>query len=139
MAGTVAAATDKHACSYRLDVRRIFSPRWLALHAFVLLVTVLFARLGWWQWDRARVTGGVQNLIYALQWPSFAAFGIYLWVQTMRDELDPARAARRRERSPAPAIGGSYLPSADDPEDEELAAYNRYLAELNAREEQRQR
>lgn len=106
----------------------------------MLLIAAVFCRLGWWQWDRARATGGVQNLIYALQWPSFAAFGIYLWSQTLRDELDPARVERRRERQATPGPQNP-LPTAEalDPEDEELAAYNRYLAQLNAREEQRQR
>jgi len=121
-------------------VRRILAPRWLALHAFVVLVAVLFARLGWWQWDRARSpAGGLQNVVYALQWPGFAAFGFYLWVQTIRDELDPARVTRRAERRSAPPPAAGYPTRTDGPEDEELAAYNTYLAALNARAERRQR
>lgn len=109
----------------------------------MLLVVALFCRLGWWQWDRARSpSGGVQNIIYALQWPSFAAFGIFLWWQTLRDELRPPESAsegRPGAVRPGSALPNAYAAPADEPEDEELAAYNRYLAWLNAREEQRQR
>lgn len=123
-------------------MRRVLAPRWLALHAFVLVVAVLFCRLGWWQLDQARATGGVQNLIYALQWPSFAAFGLYLWWQTVWDELHPESAPKSRRHAHKPAVAVEVARSAtpaDEPEDEELAAYNRYLAWLNAKEEQRQR
>ncbi len=123
---------------YRQRVRRILSPRWLAVHASVALLVVLFCRLGWWQWDRARATGGVQNLIYALQWPSFAIFGLVMWWKTIRDELNP-RAARAREAAKAEVTARRQAVAAAEPEDDELAAYNRYLAWLNQRDEQQLR
>jgi len=130
-------------------VRRILTPRWLALHVFVVLVVLLFCRLGWWQWDRFRsATGGIQNIVYAFQWPSFAAFGVHLWLQTVRDELHPDRpgaAQRRRQSAPEPASPQLVAAASPDgsgptePEDPELAAYNRYLASLAAQDEQRRR
>jgi DNA-binding transcriptional regulator of glucitol operon len=106
------------------------------VHVGVLSLALLFCRLGWWQWDRARsATGGVQNVIYALQWPSFAVFGLVMWWKSVRDELHPAaRSVVRRDEQPR-----VYAVAAEDPEDEELAAYNRYLAWLSARDAQRSR
>jgi len=102
----------------------------------VLSLALLFCRLGWWQWDRARsATGGVQNIIYALQWPSFAVFGLVMWWKTVRDEVHPAARSAVRRDQPPPV----YTARPDEPEDEELAAYNRYLAWLGARDAQRSR
>ncbi len=123
---------------YRQCVRRLLAPRWLAGHALVVLLFILFCRLGWWQWERAAATGRIQNLIYALQWPSFAIFGVVMWGKTLHDELTGSSAGRRRAYAERPPARAYAVPSGE-PEDEELAAYNRYLAWLNARDEQRSR
>jgi DNA-binding transcriptional regulator of glucitol operon len=93
-----------------------------------MMCGVLFVRLGRWQWDRAQSpTGDWQNLGYALQWPLFAvvlaaAWVRFLWLEQHRvpePELPPAVPPR-----PAPP------PIQEDDPDDELAAYNAYLARL---------
>lgn len=113
-------------------MRRLLTPKWLAWHALVLVVAVVFVRLGLWQWHRAVATRSPQNMGYALQWPAFALFGVAMWWRTVRDALRPPADARPRSRparrpvpEPAPAV------PVTDEEDPELAAYNRYLARLN--------
>ncbi len=104
---------------------------------------VAFLALGWWQWERAHAAdGGGQNIGYALQWPLFAAFAVYGWWRVIRIELKkdaPPPAAD----PPAPARHGpavpKWVPPAQVDEDEELAAYNRHLAELNEHAPNQQR
>ncbi|MGW1677719.1 hypothetical protein [Saccharopolyspora sp. NPDC002376] len=127
--------------------RSLLTPRWLLLHALFIAATVGTAFLAVWQWDRAHEAGGsFQNLGYALQWPLFGAFTIFLWIRVMRMDLDREReeadpdaaakaagekpaekpeARRKRPLVPPPA------PRVEADDDPELAEYNRYLAELN--------
>lgn len=108
---------------------------------------VVCLRLGWWQWQRFQQPGGsAQNLGYTLQWPTFALFAFFMWWRLAKLE-----ARRRAERATAPAepdprpeptaeptrpAAARPANSADpaDPEDE-LAAYNHYLAQLHAKEQ----
>jgi hypothetical protein len=125
----------------------LLSPRWLVRHAVAIVLVGVCLRLGWWQWDRARSVGGTaQNLGYALQWPAFGAFVIYAWIRMFRLELHPPAAPDEPPAAPAetprptvqvrrhykPATDAiPTAPSADEPSDEQLAAYNEYLADLN--------
>jgi DNA-binding transcriptional regulator of glucitol operon len=91
----------------------------------------------------------MQNFGYALQWPLFAGFVVVLWVRGIRDVLHPKPAeeqtgeqpADKTESTPAvaavPVVSTPVLPT--DEEDPEVAAYNRYLASLYARDEERER
>lgn len=112
-------------------MRRLLAPRWLAWHALTLVVAVVFLRLGLWQWHQAVATRSPQNMGYALQWPVFALFGVAVWWRVCRDAVrprppdKPRKPARRPAPEPAPAV------PVTDEEDPELAAYNRYLTELN--------
>lgn len=114
-------------------MRRLLAPQWLLGHAVVLVLAVVFLRLGWWQWDRAVATRSAQSLGYALQWPFFTAFGVLVWVRICRDvtrppeTVRPKKSPRRAPPEPAPTV------AVTDEEDPELAAYNRYLSELNER------
>ena len=114
-------------------MRRLLAPRWLVWHALAIVVTVVFVRLGLWQWDRAVATGSPQNMGYALQWPAFALFVVAVWWRVSRDAVRPPREGRSRRpvRRPAPEPVPT-VPVIDE-EDPELAAYNRYLGELNER------
>jgi cytochrome oxidase assembly protein ShyY1 len=107
--------------------------------------------------------GGLRNLAYAVQWWLFALAVLYFWGKLVRDDLAPPddrqyqpngpdatpddRQVARSPVTPAarsgddarPDVGaGVAAPGAgnapeDDAEDAELAAYNRYLADLHAR------
>lgn len=124
---------------------RFFTTPWLTAHVVVVLAVVVFPLLGWWQWERAQsVGGGAQNLGYALQWPAFAIILVCVWVKSMRDELHPGRGGdstrrpySREETRPAQglSLASPGEPALDPEDDPELAAYNRYLAQLNARHE----
>lgn len=140
----------------------MFTPRWMVGHVVVLIVVVTCIRLGDWQWDVSRITHSVQNFGYALQWPFFAVFFAVMWWRMLRLEsrrLDeeaagaetaeqpvaeqpPADVPQPAEHPPAeqPAeqrpvekqVAKQAEPAAKDPEDEQLAAYNRMLAALAA-------
>jgi DNA-binding transcriptional regulator of glucitol operon len=131
--------------------RLLLSPKWLLGHLLVIVLAVAFCRLGWWQWDRYQQTHGkLQNLGYALQWPLFAVFGIAFWARIARDAADPARARARESakaevaardraerlarRMPQVPPSTAVVPYRPDPEDDKLAAYNRYLASLYERD-----
>ncbi|SFD72150.1 hypothetical protein SAMN04487819_102304 [Actinopolyspora alba] len=67
---------------------RLLSPGWVLLHLVFLAAVVATGWLGWWQWERAHDAGGsFQNLGYALQWPLFGAFTVFLWYQVIRMSL----------------------------------------------------
>ncbi|HSP38511.1 MAG TPA: SURF1 family protein [Frankiaceae bacterium] len=95
--------------------------------------------------------GGLRNLAYAVQWWLFAGAVLYFWGRLIRDDLRPPED---RVHEPSPVTPREHTPvripvdiprptgsggSSDEPdpspepEDAELAAYNRYLADLNAR------
>ncbi|WP_322762523.1 hypothetical protein [Frankia sp. Cr2] len=128
--------------------RVLFSPSWLLRHALALFLIGLFARLGWWQWEKGQSTRGtLQNLFYGVEWPIFAAAVLFGWWQMVREERHPTRAREAVPRS-APPLGADDLPGEhldkinindideiDDEEGEaELASYNRYLAALHERD-----
>jgi hypothetical protein len=137
--------------------RLLLAPKWVFGHVVVLVLAVVFCRLGWWQYSRFRIThGDLQNLSYAVQWPVFAAFGVAMWVRILRDAVRPPELQRRASRpkllpaesaAPAPAAGGAgtpggtvgpAAPAEDDEPDDAHAAYNRYLASLYERDRQEQ-
>ena len=129
-------------------MRKLWTPRWLLVHAAAVILVVGFLLLGWWQVTRA-ASGNLISFGYAVEWPAFAAFVIYVWVKEMRQAVrgvapasgcqtiggthaepaaDGGADAPVPRRRPRPRNEAAY----DDSEDTELAAYNRYLAWLNA-------
>ena len=126
-------------------MRTLWTPRWLLVHAAAVVLVVGFVLLCWWQVTRA-ASGNLLSFGYAIEWPAFAAFVVYVWVKE-------ARQAVRRQNGSAPAGDGPATDSEpavqtgparvrrsqirneaayDDSGDPDLAAYNRYLAWLNA-------
>jgi hypothetical protein len=121
--------------------RFLIQPRWLAWH---LLMVVSFWGMLWlgdWQLHRA-LSGNGLSWAYTFEWPLFAGFAVVFWARTIRDEFrikhGGVTASPDAEPADLPArivgvraVQVSTAEPADD-EDEELTAYNAYLARLNA-------
>jgi hypothetical protein len=127
------------------------SSRAVLLHITTILLVATMAGLTWWQASRA-LSGNTLSFVYAFEWPLLAGVVVYMWWDLLHER--PDRGGRRQERSSgastngavahtngvaAASTNGAAAPEASpavtrygDDEDEELAAYNRYLAELNA-------
>ena len=120
---------------------RVVTPRRLAIVGVCLLSLVVCCGLAVWQWQRFEsATGTWQNLGYVLQWPLFGLFPAFLFwrMRKLRTE-HTAAAAVREEPEPAdepPPPRPRPVVVRDDDDDPELAEYNRYLAQLNARDRQ---
>jgi DNA-binding transcriptional regulator of glucitol operon len=115
-------------------VRRFLTLRWLCWHVAVVVLVAAFLGLGWWQVDRAR-GGNALSYGYAIEWPVFALFVIFVWSREIRAEL-----RGRRDDPPPPSeipadlrISVPTRPVAEAPDDDpEVRAYNDYLAWLAA-------
>jgi DNA-binding transcriptional regulator of glucitol operon len=118
----------------------VFSGRWLFWHLLTVIVVFACLWLGRWQWERAgEVDGSLQNTGYALQWPLFAVFFLYMWWRMLRMDVRAAHNGEPADRPverPAPTPAARPAPVTDE-EDPELAAYNRMLAELARRDAER--
>lgn len=106
--------------------------------------------LAWWQWERFSSAGGTfQNLGYVLQWPLFGLFPAFMFwrLRRLRREAQLQEAQQQVASGPGEQVDSAGVrpaatlpprvaraPAVREEEDEELAAYNRYLAELNAQE-----
>jgi DNA-binding transcriptional regulator of glucitol operon len=137
-------------------LRLVLSPRWILWHLLTLGAMVTCGWLAAWQWERAgSAMGSALNVGYGLQWPVFALFFGVMWWRFLRMELrqlhaeqEPAVAepegAPEAVEAPAPdpvpeepspfRRRPAAAPPVREDEDPELAAYNRMLAQLAARE-----
>ncbi|MEU4741635.1 hypothetical protein AB0G02_14385 [Actinosynnema sp. NPDC023658] len=160
-------------------MRRLITPKRLAVAALCVASLVVCCGLAYWQWERFSEAGGTfQNLGYVFQWPLFGLFPAFVVWRMVRLEsrrkaeaatsgtaphaapdapphaapepaphvatdVAPHAAPGADEVAPEPVAVPSQpvvtvepvrAPAADD-EDEELAAYNRMLAALHARDQ----
>ncbi len=119
----------------------LITPRWLAWHVIMVGSVYGMSLLGDWQFRRAEA-GNTLSWAYTFEWPFFAILAVVFWAKTIRDELRPPDAddaAGQEIQLPAGARvggaggadpgGGQDLPATE--EDQELAAYNAYLARLH--------
>lgn len=118
--------------------RFLVTPRWAGWHLFAVLAIWGMAEMFDWQLHRALAGNGL-SWAYTFEWPLFAGFGVVFWIKTVRDEY-----RIRNGIAPAVTTGDSPLPVNvgvqqqafdDEPEDEELAAYNAYLTRLNKQDQ----
>jgi DNA-binding transcriptional regulator of glucitol operon len=126
-----------------VGLRRVLTPRWLLVHAAAVVLVIGFMLLCWWQVSRA-AAGNLLSFGYALEWPAFAGFVIFVWIREARKAMrgpvaesqeSPAvnrAAAPAGPRKPIAARRGRVEAAYDDRDDPELAAYNHYLGWLNA-------
>src|SRR2546430_8378333 len=122
-------------------MRRFLTPAWLLRHAIAVVLVAGCLALGWWQIGRAR-GGNALSYGYAIEWPVFALFVIFVWSREVRAERRGGYAD-----PPAPPTIPEDLrievpprPAAVPPdEDREANAYNEYLAWLAANPEARPR
>jgi cytochrome oxidase assembly protein ShyY1 len=108
--------------------RRLFTPRWLLGLLLTLAGAAGMVRLGMWQLGRGEQRHSLQNYSYAVEWVLFAAFTVFCFGKLLRDEgrdVDEPDAVSAAVVVPPPAL------PVDEPADDELAAYNAYLARLN--------
>lgn len=121
----------------------MLSPKWWVGHLLVALAAGAFVTLGVWQWDRSQsIAGDFQNLGYALQWPLFAVFAVLawwrvLWLESRRTPTRESAAEPPPPPPPAPPTPPRPPPDQEDRSDDELAAYNAFLARLAEQDRQR--
>ena len=124
-----------------------WTKRAIGLHVTVVVVVPTFLGLFWWQVQRVR-EGNTLSWAYVFEWPFFTGYAVYLWWKLVHDQPERAPSAPTPRPSPAgaraPEGTGDGGDEADEEGignggeeggeegDEELAAYNRYLAELHA-------
>lgn len=97
--------------TYRcLVLRYAMSPRWVLWHVFCICAIGFLITAGVWQWDVAinavndagEPEVSVRNLVYAIQWWVFAAFGVWFWWRYLRDQRDAELAELQSEVTNAP-------------------------------------
>ncbi|MBO0886250.1 MAG: hypothetical protein J2O38_02565 [Acidimicrobiales bacterium] len=133
--------------------------RALGLHLTLAIVLPGFAALTWWQVGRA-ISGNTLSYVYSFEWPLFAAYAVYLWWKLVHEapagQVRPGGPSGQIDatRRPEPTAGTALVSSGGHPGegrgpepvsephrapvDDELAAYNRYLAELAASGQRKQ-
>jgi hypothetical protein len=115
---------------------RLWTPAWIARHVLTIVLVVGFLALGWWQISRA-AAGNTLSWAYAVEWPIFAGFVVFLWVREARHTLrpdDPATSTPPPQSPPGirrPVRSARVLVPAEE-NDPELSEYNHYLSWLNA-------
>lgn len=109
-------------------LRRLLTPRVLIGLVLTLCASAGMLLLGRWQLGRGETTHSLQNYAYAVEWVMFAAFAIFcfykLAFEADHEPEEPDVTPDVVLPPPRPAV--------EEPQDDELAAYNAYLARLNA-------
>lgn len=79
--------------------------RWVPWHVMCIVLISLLIAAGVWQWNVAfdDVEGiNMRNLVYAIQWWIFAAFGCWFWWRFLRDQRDAELTALQEAAANAP-------------------------------------
>jgi cytochrome oxidase assembly protein ShyY1 len=110
-------------------LKRLLTVRWLGALVLTLAGAAGMVRLGMWQLGRGEQRHSIQNYSYAVEWVLFAAFAVFCFVKLLRDEGE----VDEPDTIPSVVVPPPAVVPEPGPEDDELAAYNAYLARLNAR------
>ena len=117
---------------------RWLSPGAIKLHAAVFVAVGACTAAFRWQLFRA-LHGHTRSWAYAVEWPLFAVYAVWMWWKLLREEPGFARA--NNEAAPEASGRASGAPEAgpdeDDGERQAWVAYNEYLARLSAANRQR--
>ncbi len=88
-------------------MRELRTTGWVVRHVLAVILVLGFLGLGWWQVRRA-AEGNLLSYGYAVQWPVFAAFVVFVWFK----EVQAVRRGRTTDsgqpddlRHPEPPIG----------------------------------
>lgn len=108
-------------------LRRLFTVKWLLALLLSVAAAAVMVRLGMWQLGRGERRHSIQNYSYAVEWVLFAAFTVFCYVKLLRDD-----GLEGQPEAPAPSVVVPPPARRAEPQDDELAAYNAYLARLNA-------
>lgn len=114
-------------------LRRLLTPRWLAGLLVSVAAAGVMVRLALWQWGRGVVRHSLQNYSYSVEWVLFAAFALFCYGKLLSDQTPTGPTTDGEGADPTPSVvlaPPARLVAA--PPDPELAAYNAYLARLNA-------
>jgi len=116
--------------------RFLVTPRWLGWHLAMVVSVAGMLALGYWQFRRA-MEGNALSWAYTFEWPIFAVFAVVFWAKTIRDEFSPpdtdpagTELAAVARLDGSAGLGEGQEAGQAEPEDEDLAAYNAYLARL---------
>lgn len=122
-------------------MRRLWTPAWIGRHVLTLALVAGFLALGWWQISRA-AAGNTLSWAYAIEWPVFAGFVIFLWIREARHTLRPGEPVDPTPPPPPAGAPGVRRPVRSartarvlvpaEEGDPELSEYNHYLSWLNA-------
>lgn len=93
-------------------MRQLSTPGWILRHLVAVALVVAFLALGWWQISRA-AAGNTLSWAYAVEWPVFAGFVVFIWIREMRQTLQQATAAEPAVRG---AVAAPQPPAADEPQ-----------------------
>jgi len=108
MDSSMAVTTGQSGVSAAARWHVLLRPRWLGWHAFVVVATAGMLLLGNWQLRRAE-SGNELSWAYTFEWPLFAAFTVFFWFKSLRDELrghgSAASAGSDLTPTAAPATG----------------------------------
>jgi len=105
------------------------SRRALLLHLAVLVVAPACLAAFGWQLHRA-LAGNDLSWAYCFEWPIFSVLAVVGWWQLVHEDGVPDARSARRTASVTEPLSPLVPQWREDPEDEELAAYNRWLGEL---------
>jgi hypothetical protein len=106
--------------------------RALRLHAALSVVApgCLFA--DWFELSRA-LSGHMFSWVYVFEWPLFAGFSVVIWWRLLHDD-DSVAPAAALELPQAAGLQPASSADGDAVGDEELRAWQDYLARLSARQ-----